>query len=278
MRNCVPLAGSVQKNRFRAGIGQAVREWHTDAGPADYVLFVDKKAVGVIEAKRESEGQHLTVHESQTEGYAAAKLKWVNNREPLPFLYEATGIVTRFTDARDPKPRSREIFSFHRPETLRDWLAEGDSLRARLADLPPLNPSTSRPRNSACVTARKRRSPTSNNPSAKPGPRADPDGHRRRQDLHRHHQHLPPAQARRRQARPLSGRHQKPRRTGRAGNDGLRADRRQPQIHRAVHGAAAEISFVDKGADVCISTIQRLYSLLKTRNCRKTPRKSTRPS
>ncbi len=132
---------AVQKKiDFSAGIGQAVREWQTDAGPADYVLFVDKKAVGVIEAKRESEGQHLTVHETQTEGYAAAKLKWVNNKEPLPFLYEATGIVTRFTDARDPKPRSREVFSFHRPETLRDWLNEGQSLRARLAALPPLNP------------------------------------------------------------------------------------------------------------------------------------------
>jgi type I restriction enzyme, R subunit len=132
---------AVQKKiDFSAGLGQAVREWHTDVGPADYVLFVDRKAVGVIEAKREEEGQRLTAHESQTEGYAAAKLKWVNNKEPLPFLYEATGAITRFTDARDPKPRSREIFSFHRPETLRDWLAEGDSLRTRLADLPPLNP------------------------------------------------------------------------------------------------------------------------------------------
>ena len=51
-----------QKIDFSAGIGQAVREWHTDAGPADYVLFVDKKAVGVIEAKREEEGQRLTAH------------------------------------------------------------------------------------------------------------------------------------------------------------------------------------------------------------------------
>ena len=132
---------AVQKKiDFSAGPGQAVREWHTDAGPADYVLFVDRQAVGVIEAKRAEEGQHLTVHESQTEGYAAARLKWVNNREPLPFLYEATGTITRFTDGRDPKPRSREVFSFHRPETLRDWLADGESLRTRLAVLPPLNP------------------------------------------------------------------------------------------------------------------------------------------
>jgi type I restriction enzyme R subunit len=128
------------KVNFAAAPGVAVREWQTDVGPADYVLFIDKQAVGVIEAKRAEEGQHLTVHEGQTEGYAAAKLKWVNNNQPLPFLYEATGAITRFTDARDPKPRSREVFSFHRPETLAAWLQQGSSLRARLARLPPLNP------------------------------------------------------------------------------------------------------------------------------------------
>jgi len=126
---------------LNVGQGQAVREYQTDAGPADFVLFVDKKAVGVIEAKREEEGQRLTAHESQTEGYAAAKLKWVNNQRPLPFLYESTGVITRFTDARDPKPRSREVFSFHRPETLKEWLSQDASLRERLHHIPPLNPN-----------------------------------------------------------------------------------------------------------------------------------------
>ena len=134
---------SVQSNKkidFNVGTGQAVREYQTDVGPADYVLFVDKKAVGVIEAKREDLGQNITLVEQQTEGYAAAKLKWVSNNEPLPFLYESTGIITRFTDARDPKPRSREVFNFHRPETLKEWISQPKSLRARLYDIPPLNP------------------------------------------------------------------------------------------------------------------------------------------
>ncbi len=131
---------SSKKIDFNHGIGIAAREYQTDAGPADYVLFVDKKAVGVIEAKREEEGQHLTAHEAQTEGYAAAKLKWVNNKEPLPFLYESTGVITRFTDGRDPKPRSREVFNFHRPETLQEWLSQSASLRERLQHIPPLNP------------------------------------------------------------------------------------------------------------------------------------------
>ncbi|MEQ6340256.1 MAG: DEAD/DEAH box helicase family protein [Gammaproteobacteria bacterium] len=132
---------SSKKMDFNIGPGQAVREYHTDAGPADYVLFVDKKAVGIIEAKREEEGQRLTAHETQTEGYASARLKWVNNKEPLPFLYETTGIITRFTDGRDPKPRSREVFSFHRPETLKEWLSQSASLRERLHHIPPLNPN-----------------------------------------------------------------------------------------------------------------------------------------
>ncbi|MDE3184997.1 MAG: DEAD/DEAH box helicase family protein [Bacteroidota bacterium] len=120
-----------------AGLGVAVREYQTDVGPADYVLFVDKKPVGVIEAKRAEEGVHLTVHEDQSEGYASAKLKYCNN-EKLPFVYESTGEVTRFTDYRDPKPRSRPVFTFHRPETFAEWLRQGNSLRARLHDLPEL--------------------------------------------------------------------------------------------------------------------------------------------
>ena len=131
---------SLKKINLNDGIGQAVREYATDVGPADYVLFVNKRAVGVIEAKREEEGVRLTVHESQTEGYAGAQLKWVNNKVPLPFLYESTGVITRFTDQRDPKPRSREVFTFHRPETLHEWFTEGDTLRGRLQQITPLNP------------------------------------------------------------------------------------------------------------------------------------------
>lgn len=126
---------------FKDGEGQAVREYTTDVGPADYVLFVDKIPVGVVEAKKESLGHNITTVEDQTVGYAEAKLKWVKNSQPIPFLYEATGVITRFTDARDPKPRSREVFNFHRPETVREHLAAGRSLRDRLQDLPLLDPT-----------------------------------------------------------------------------------------------------------------------------------------
>lgn len=119
--------------------GVAVREYPTDTGPADYVLFVDRQAVGVIEAKRDEAGEHLTVVESQTDRYAHATLKWRKDSAPLPFLFEATGQIIRFTDGRDPSPRSREIFHFFQPEQLRTWLAQPDTLRRRLAEaMPPL--------------------------------------------------------------------------------------------------------------------------------------------
>lgn len=126
-----------KKINLAAGTGVAVREYQTDIGPADYVLFVDKKAVGIIEAKREEEGVRLSMVEDQSFQYATAKLRLLNN-DPLPFVYESTGEVTRFTDYRDPKPRARNVFTFHRPETFLQWLNESKTLRARLHDIPVL--------------------------------------------------------------------------------------------------------------------------------------------
>jgi type I restriction enzyme, R subunit len=130
----------IQKKKqinLNAGLGVAVTEYQTEIGPADYILFVDGKPVGVIEAKKEEEGARLTIHEDQSKDYANSKLKYLHN-DPLPFVYESTGTLTRFTDYRDPKPRSRPVFTFHRPGTLRDWLKRDKSLRKRLFDLPAL--------------------------------------------------------------------------------------------------------------------------------------------
>jgi type I restriction enzyme R subunit len=128
---------SKNKINLNVGIGVAIREYSTSVGPADYVLFVDKKAVGIIEAKREEEGHRLSVHEDQTECNTKAKLKYLDN-EPLVFLYENTGEVNGFSNCKDPKPRARPVFTFHRPETFREWLKQPKSLRAGLHDLPAL--------------------------------------------------------------------------------------------------------------------------------------------
>ncbi len=120
-----------------AGLGIAVREYPTESGSADYILFIDRKPVGVIEAKKE--GHTLSqVHEAQTVRYAADELKFIGKKEDLRFQYESTGIETQFTDGLDPSPRQREIFNFHKPETLLEWNKEEESLRGRLKKFPTL--------------------------------------------------------------------------------------------------------------------------------------------
>ena len=135
---------SKNKINLAANKGVAVREYQTEVGPADYVLFVDRKPVGVIEAKREDEGHRLTMVEEQSAHYAKSKLKYLNN-DPLPFVYESTGTLTRFTYYHDPKPRVRTVFGFHRPKTISNWLKKEKSLRGRFINIPPLNPEGLRP-------------------------------------------------------------------------------------------------------------------------------------
>ncbi len=143
-----------------AGQGVAVREVQLGQDAADYMLFVDQQAVGVVEAK--PEGTTLTGVEQQSAKYSLGVPGHFNVPiRPLPFLYESTGIETRFTNGLDPEPRSRRVFSFHRPKTLANWIAldpvigavngrqaadetvaydidHRQTLRRRLQDMPPL--------------------------------------------------------------------------------------------------------------------------------------------
>ncbi|HND88699.1 MAG TPA: DEAD/DEAH box helicase family protein, partial [Saprospiraceae bacterium] len=130
------LVQDMKKFNPTAATGVVVREFQTDQGPADYLFFVDGEPAGIIEAK--PAGTLLSQVEEQSSRYAAAKLKWTANRLPLYFLYESTGEETFFTDLRDPAPRSRRVFHFFKPETFREWRREKRSLRERLQDLPEL--------------------------------------------------------------------------------------------------------------------------------------------
>lgn len=125
---------------LRASRGVVVREFPLKRGhgEADYLLFVDGKASGAIEAK--PEGTTLTGVERQTEKYSAGLPEGLPAySNPLPFLYESTGVETQFTNLLDPEPRSRSLFHFHRPETLAAWGNQGrPTLRARLTSMPPL--------------------------------------------------------------------------------------------------------------------------------------------
>ncbi|MFE9778624.1 DEAD/DEAH box helicase family protein [Streptomyces sp. NPDC005775] len=131
-----------------AGRGVAVREFTLATGRADYVLYVDGKIVGVIEAKRE--GDHLSSALAQNERYAKGVLKeyslavW-RESEPFAFRYATTGTETYFVNRLDPEPRSREVFSFHRPETVAAWMERAEdrrapTFRAGLRRMPKLEP------------------------------------------------------------------------------------------------------------------------------------------
>jgi type I restriction enzyme R subunit len=111
------------KANIHAARGVAIREFPLPGyGFADYLLYIDGKAAGVIEAKKE--GVTLTGVETQsdkyTQGLPAGLPRWSN---PLPFAYQSTGVETRFTNGLDPNPRSRAVFALHKPELLADWLA-----------------------------------------------------------------------------------------------------------------------------------------------------------
>lgn len=128
-----------------ASLGVAVREFQTaDGHEVDYALFVDGDPVGLVEAKEDNKGVGLTndAHE-QNMAYVKAGLKnHEDEKEELRFIYEATSILTQFTDLKDPEPRVREIFSFHRPETLKAWIEEYErekkTLRGRMQHFPEL--------------------------------------------------------------------------------------------------------------------------------------------
>ena len=148
---------------LHAGRGIAVREFPLPGhGFADYLLYADGKAIGVVEAK--AAGTTLTGVELQAVKYSEGLPPGVPAHvRPLPFLYQTTGIETRFTNRLDPEPRSRRVYTFHRPETLAGWIdgvasnvtpISGDgllaaeegvsylgkgTLRSRLRQMPPLD-------------------------------------------------------------------------------------------------------------------------------------------
>ena len=120
-----------------AAIGVAIREFPLETGTADYLLFVDRQAIGVVEAKKV--GTTLGGVSDQTDKYRVGVPDGLPHvQESLPFAYESTGIETFFRDMRDPEPCSRSVFSFHRPETLEAWAAQEDTLRGRLKNMPAL--------------------------------------------------------------------------------------------------------------------------------------------
>ena len=105
-------------NLYESG-GVAVREFSLKPGhgSADYLLYVNRRAAGIVEAK--PEGHTLVGVETQSDKYSTGLPDILPaHLRPLPFLYQSTGVETRFTNLLDPEPRSRALFAFHKPETI----------------------------------------------------------------------------------------------------------------------------------------------------------------
>ena len=129
----------LKRLNLTASLGVAVREFPTSTGEVDYALFVDGKPVGVVEAKQSQAGQSITDVEVQSGRYANSTFKWVKNDYTIRFAYEATDKLIRFTDYKDIKYRSRTVFSFHRPETLFDLIRQPDTIRNNMKQFPLLD-------------------------------------------------------------------------------------------------------------------------------------------
>ncbi len=131
----------VKSLNLSASLGIAVREFPTSTGPVDYALFLEGIPVGVIEAKKSELGENITSVESQSARYATSTFKWIKNEYRIRFAYEATDKLTRFTDYDDIKYRSRTVFSFHRPETLLALLKQPDTIRNNMKRFPKFDPT-----------------------------------------------------------------------------------------------------------------------------------------
>ena len=144
-------------------VGVAVREVIMEkwAGRADYVLYLNRKMVGVIEAK--PQGTTLMAVQWQSHRYSKgltetqAKSAVLIDSE-LPFIYEASGSETNFTNVYDPEPRARHIFNFQKPETLARIIRESENQkqatwRGRVQSLPDTEGYDLRPASRRAVIA-----------------------------------------------------------------------------------------------------------------------------
>lgn len=124
---------------IRASMGVAIREFvMKDNGESDYLLFVNGKAIGVLEAKKAE--LSLSGVENQSQSYACNLPEGARYYQmPLPFIYESNGSEIYFRDCRDVVCRSRRLFTFHKPETLFELISNEDTLRNKLTMMPELN-------------------------------------------------------------------------------------------------------------------------------------------
>ncbi len=103
---------------------------------ADYLLFIEGKAIGVIEAKR-ADIELSEIVAQQAENYAHKLLKWYQYwQKPLPFVYVSNGKEILFRDIRDEKSSYQPLLQMHTPKEV----AKMAGIKNEFAGLPYLSP------------------------------------------------------------------------------------------------------------------------------------------
>lgn len=114
-----------------------VEEHPTESGPVDYALVLNGELVGVIEAKKQESESYaaLTQAERYAESIQTGGDYGSRNQYGVPLVYASNGTSTNLRDLREHAPEEREVRTFLDPEGTRqllskdyegafDWLAE----------------------------------------------------------------------------------------------------------------------------------------------------------
>ncbi len=105
---------------------------------ADYILYLDGKAIAVLEAKREENKLGLEVAE-QAQNYGNILPDWVQAwKTPLPFIFLCNGDLLLFKDMREAKPSYKVIKKMFTPKEIVNLA--GDDIKSQFAKLPALPP------------------------------------------------------------------------------------------------------------------------------------------
>ncbi|MBN1151170.1 DEAD/DEAH box helicase family protein [candidate division WOR-3 bacterium] len=102
----------------------AVEEYPTENGPADYALFVERKLLGIIEAKKVSLDPQNVLEQAKRYSSGCPKTLGSWGKFRVPFLYSSNGEQIFFADVREEEYYSREIADFHTPDALRDMFSK----------------------------------------------------------------------------------------------------------------------------------------------------------
>ena len=135
-----PIAPHADGKTYLRG---SAEEHPTESGPADYVLFNDKRAIAAVEGKKVAVGPQNVLQQAERYAKDFQDGRFRFNEYKLPFAYSTNGKIIWFRDLRHPLNRSREIARVHTPAALEELLSKDEEsakvwLRTNPVELDPL--------------------------------------------------------------------------------------------------------------------------------------------